>query len=415
MTLYRNFIILTFGLYWIHAWPFTESAWYESPSSTVWAQTQKTSETEPVIIEEANTLKATGVDETFDLSGHVRLRHGETLLTSDHVLYHRLNGVVTLDGQVRMMRDNSTLLADQATYYEKNQYALGIGTVRLDDHAEGTTLTGDRAEYYHKPRWAIVTGQPQMRREYDENEVVITGQRLEYYFSETDTLVQAIAQDSVTVVDHNEGVTVTCQRMEYFRSSEQANFSGGPQLLKQEAGAEYDIIVTGKEMTYDFNKKIAVVYDSVYIVRGPLKGICDTIRYDSELQQIHMITNPVIWGANSEIRGDDILLTLDNDNVSTATITGRAIGAYAPTDSVGVERSRIEGRKMRVEFDSTSVRTITATQNATSTYQPSESAGGPPGSNVVSAKKITIDLDHGKLLRVSAEGSVEGVYRALPD
>ena len=413
LTLYSYFIIFIAGIYGITGFPFAEFQGQNQPDFIAWAQIEQASETEPVVIEEADYLKATGVDETFDLVGHVRLRHGETVLTSDRVLYHRLDGVVTLDGQVRITRENSTLLADHATYYEKNQYAFGTGGVRLDDLSEGTTLTGEQAKYHHKPRWAIVTGRPRMKRQIGENEVVITGQRLEYYFAEADTLVQAIAQDSVTVTDYNEGVTITCQRTEYFRTREWAHFSGDPRLVKKESDAEYDIIVTGKEMTYDFNKKTAIVYDSVRIVRGPLQGLCDTIRYDSARQQIHMISNPVIWDANSEIRGDDILLELEDNKVSQATITGRAIGAYAPNDSADVKRSSIEGRKMLVAFDGASVRTITAFQNATSTYHPSESAGGPPGSNVVRAKQITIELDHGKLLNISAEGSVEGTYRAL--
>jgi lipopolysaccharide export system protein LptA len=365
---------------------------------------------EPIVVEHADTWQATGVDERFDLEGNVRIRHGAATLTSDRVRYDRVHGELVLDGRVRMQRERTELTADHVVYYEQDRYAVGMGAVRLVDLEEGTTLTGTRAEYFHRPRRAVLTGSPRLDRKHKDDDVVITGRRLEYFFARPDSGARAVARDSVTVVDRTERITVTCQEAEYLKSSERAFLSGAPRLVKHPADGEHDIVVTGKRMVYAFSNKQADVYDSVLITRGTLYGTCDTVFYASDQQQVHMRGTPVIRDLHSEILGDDILLALDEESVSRAVITGHAMGAY--TSEAHRPKSTIQGRQMVVEFDRDAVRTITATQNAVSEYHPSASETGPPGRNVVRASRITILLDRGKLVRVTAEGSVDGTYRA---
>ncbi len=365
---------------------------------------------EPVRIEEAGALKATGVDEIFDLSGFVRLLHGSTVLSSDRVHYDRLNGIVRLTGNVRMVREGSTLQADEATYYESDQKAVGIGRVRLSDATDDVVLTGDRMEYTQYPHFAVATGQPDMTWRQGERKITIEGRRLEYYFTESNTLFKVLAKDSVVVVDEGEGVRILCDNVEYFKSTESARFTGSPRLFKDHESADSDIVVTGKGMNYTFGDRSAEVFDSVRVVRGPLEGECDTLRYDSEGQKIDLLSNPVVRSAFSEISGDKIVLELVDGRVSKAVVTGQATGSYAGVDSEGSERSTIEGRSMVVDFDGEAVRTITASGNAVSTYIPSTLESGPSGHNVVRAKEIVIELEGGEPVKVSAEGGVEGSY-----
>ncbi len=365
---------------------------------------------EPVRIEEAGLLKATGVDEVFDLSGFVRLLHGSTELTSDSVSYDRLNGVVHLSGNVRMNRDGSTLQADEATYYESDRRALGTGRVRLNDETDGVVLTGGRVEYTRDPHRAVATDQPEMTWQQSDGRITIEGLRLEYYFTETNTLLKALAKDSVVVVDEGEGIEITCDQVEYFKETESAGFAGSPRMRKRHEGADGDIVVTGKGMTYTFGDRTAEVFDSVRVVRGHLEGECDTLRYDSAGQKIDLLGNPVVRSALSEISGDQIMLELVDGHVSKAVVTGQATGSYSAVNAEETERSTIEGRNMVVVFDGESVRTITASGNAVSTYNPTTLESGPSGHNVVRAKEIVIEMEKGKPVRVSAEGGVDGSY-----
>ena len=365
---------------------------------------------DPVQIDEAGVLKATGIDEIFDLSGFVRLLHGSTVLTSDRVRYDRMNGIVRLIGNVRMVREGSTLQADEATYYERDQRAVGTGRVRLNDETDGVVLTGDRMEYSHDPHRAVATGQPDMTWQQENSKITIEGRRLEYYFTESNTLLKALAEDSVVVVDDGEGVRITCDHVEYFKSTESARFTGAPRLLKRHESADSDIVVTGKGMTYTFGERTAEVFDSVRVVRGPLEGTCDTLRYDSEGQKIDLLSNPVIRSAFSEISGERIVLELVGGKVARAVVTGQATGSYAAGDVDESQRSTIEGRSMVVDFRGESVKSITASGNAVSTYNPSTLESGPSGHNVVRAKEIVIELDGGEPVKVSAEGGVDGTY-----
>ena len=388
---------------------------------------------EPVQIEEADSLRATGLDEIFDLLGSVRLLHGSTVLTSDRVRYDRLNGIVHLAGNVRMIRETSTLTGDAAVYYENDLTAVATGRVRLEDALDGVALTGIRMVFTQEPHRAVATGEPDMTWQQDESRINIEGRRLEYYFTESNTLLKAVAQESVVVVDEREEVTIYCDRAEYFKETESARFSGEPRLIKRQENDESDIVVTGISMTYTFDNRAAEVFDSVKVVKGTLEGICDTLRYDSEGQKIDLISNPVIRSAHSEITGDEIVLEMEDGKVTKALVTGNAVGSYAAEKSEGTarsgqagqagqagqgdqaSRSTIEGRSMVVDFAGESVRTITAQGNAVSTYNPTTLESGPAGHNVVRAKEIVIELDGGELVKVNADGGVDGTYLTPED
>lgn len=406
------------------------------------AQAKGQERREPVQIEEAGSFRATGVDEVFDLAESVRLKHGETVLTSDRVNYDRVNGIVRLFGNVRMIRGTTTLTADAAVYYEQDQRAIGAGRVRLDDALDGVVLTGNRMVFTQDPHRAVATGNPNMTWRQNESRINIEGFRLEYYFTETSSLLKALARESVIVVDEGEGVTIYCDHAEYFKATDSARFSGKPQLVKRLEGDEGEIVATGKGMTYAFEDRTADVFDSVSVVKGTLEGICDTLHYDSGGQQIDLLGNPVIRSVHSEITGDEIILEMEDGEVARALVTGNARGSYAAEganqaaaqvdqaddlaekaeqagqdDQAGqagqadqAGRSTIEGRSMIVDFEGESVRMITAQGNAVSTYNPSALDRGPTGHNVVRAKEIVIELDEGEPLKVNADGGVDGSY-----
>lgn len=395
---------------------------------------------EPVQIEEAGSFRATGVDEVFDLAESVRLKHGDTVLTSDRVNYDRLKGIVHLFGNVRMIRGTTTLTADAAVYYEQDQRAIGAGQVRLDDTLDGVVLTGSRMVFTQDPHRAVATGKPNMTWRQNESRINIEGFRLEYYFTETNSLLKALAEESVIVVDEGEGVTIYCDHAEYFKATDSARFSGDPRLVKRLEGDEGEIVANGKGMAYAFEDRTADVFDSVSVVKGTLEGICDTLRFDSEGQQIDLLGNPVIRSVHSEITGDEIILEMEDGEVIRALVTGNARGSYTAEEQEGTNladdvadrtagqadnqtdqtdqaeqaeqanRSTIEGRSMVVDFEGESVRMITAQGNAVSTYNPSALEGGSTGHNVVRAKEIVIELNEGEPVKVNADGGVDGSY-----
>ena len=373
-------------------------------------------QSDPIDVRHADTWRGTGVDDVSHLVGNVWIVHGETTLKSDYVQYRKKKGQLILDGKVEIERDQTTLFAEHVVYYKKDRHAEASGGVRIVDTEEGITLTGTDGDYFHRAHYAEITGSPRLTRYKEDEEVLITGQRLEYYFADSDTAIRAVVQDSVTVTDMSEQITVTCDRVDYSRVPEQALITGSPRLVKQQAHGEEKIVVTGKRMVYSFAEKHVDVYASVTITRGPLEGVCDTLTYVRE--EAHLIGRPVLREGNNDIAGDDILLTLKEDSVTQAVVTGRAKATYAPEGGTEVaqkrpaqQKSTLEGRTLTVAFDGETIKEIIASQNARSKYQPSETVSeGPPGHNRISASEITVTLDRGQLIKVSARGGVIGTY-----
>ena len=307
-------------------------------------------QTDPIDVRHADTWRGTGVDDVSYLVGNVWIVHGETTLKSDYVQYRKKNGQLILDGKVEIERDQTTLFADHVVYYEKDRHAEASGGVRIIDTEEGITLTGADGDYYHRTHYAKITGSPRLTRHREDEEVLITGRRLEYYFADSDTARRAVVRDSVTVTDLSEQITVTCDRVDYSRVPEQALITGSPRLVKQETYGQEEIVVTGKRMVYSFAEKHVDVYASVTITRGVLVGVCDTLAYVRE--QAHLTGRSVLREGNNDIAGDDILLTLKEDTITQAVVTGRAKATYAPEDSTEVSQKRPAQRRRRGGFPS---------------------------------------------------------------
>ena len=135
----------------------------------------------------------------------------------------------------------------------------------------------------------------------------------------------------MVVADDDEGFRIYCDRVEYFKSTDSALFTGKPRLAKRKhhQDNDIDIALTGTSMTYTFGERTVNVFNSVRITRGALVGECDTLRYHSEGQKIELQSNPVIRSNFSEIAGENIILNLVEGRVARAVVTGRAIGSYA--------------------------------------------------------------------------------------
>lgn len=380
------------------------------------AQAETPAPSSSIVVEHADTWRGTSVDEQFDLIGHVRITHGQTTLTCEQARYVRSQGEITLTGHVRVIHRDAMLSAEHVVYFGRDRRAIAQRAVEIIDPKEGTSIACAKAEYFLSPRRAVLTGAPRLVRAHKNNEIIITGRRLEYFFAEADSVKRAVAQDSVTVIDRNERITVTCHRAEYTRTPERAMLTGQPRLVKAVQGPDRDVVVAGTQMMYAFAEKRADAQGSVTLTRGQLHGRCERITYFSQEKRAVLIGGPVLWEGTNELRGQEVVLHLAEETVTQAVITGNAAGSYAPVDSATgqVERkSTIQGRILTVSFDRDTVREITASQNATSLYHPSSRQDtGSRRPNRISATQITLFLDRGRLLRVVAEGSVVGTYQA---
>lgn len=375
-----------------------------------------TAQSDPVEVKHADTWRGTGVDDVFHLEGNVSIVHGETTLSSDYVRYRKVLGELTLDGHVIIVRRGTIMSADHVVYLEDDRHAIARGSVVIVDEQQGLTLEGRQGHYFQEEEYAIMTGSPQLFRSAEGQDLSISGRQLAYYFAGPDSARRAVVTDSVTVHDRIEKIRVTCDRVDYTRQPEEALITGSPRLVKYQSDSDKQVVVTGNRMVYRMTEKLADVFGTVVVTRGDLSATCDTLHYTTEWA--HLAGGPLLQEGNNEMGGEDIFLTLEDDSVTEAVVAGNARALYAPvtsqeeSSSDNVPRSTIEGRTLTIQFHEESVREIRATQNAASVYQ---SAGGvspegPLGSNSVRASEITILLDEGQLVNVSARGAVTGIY-----
>jgi len=364
-----------------------------------------------VRIEEAGILRGTSTDEILELSENVRLSHGNTKLNAERVIYNRIKGLLQLTGSVTIVRNSTTFMADEVTYQEANQIMVGSGKVMLKDSVEAMTLMGGKVEYSQDPHQAIATVKPKMKWGQAKGDITITGDYLEYHFTEFNTLLKAFAKGSVVFHDVREEISISSDSLEYFKPTETARFNGSPEFIKLAETPQANIVVKGETMIYNFDKRSAEVFDSVSIVRGLVGGKCDTLIFDNSKKQVDLLGDPVVQNSDSQLRGQRIVLEFKEDTIMNALVHGHASGSYTVQKTNERYYSTISGDNVIVKFDGETVKELTVLGEALSTYEIA-TVGNDNNSkpNEIHANKIIIRFEQGQPVEMDADGNVTGIY-----
>ncbi|MGM0649812.1 MAG: OstA-like protein [Bacteroidota bacterium] len=159
------------------------------------------------------------------------------------------------------------------------------------------------------------------------------------------------------------------------------------------------------------NFRVVKTYYKAQIFKHDMQGRCDSLIYKERDSMITMYSEPVLWSAESQIKGDTIELFLKNNNADSLNVLQNAI-IVMQEDSIRF--SQISGKNMYAKIKNNELRRIFIPSNAkTIYYVRDEETEEIIGVNKETSSEMTIYRNEGKIQRIAYNGKPDGAL--LPD
>jgi lipopolysaccharide export system protein LptA len=158
-----------------------------------------------------------------------------------------------------------------------------------------------------------------------------------------------------------------------------------------------------------------MAHNGVKIFQNKLQGQCDSLIYDKNKDVLEMYNSPILWANKGELKGDTILVFLNDSTVERAEIFENASALFL-VDTVGYF-NQIAGRKIIAWMKENEVTRADAQGNAQTVYyieQADENDSNititRSGMNRLYASDLRVYLDSGEVVSITYFDRPEGVF-----
>jgi lipopolysaccharide export system protein LptA len=123
------------------------------------------------------------------------------------------------------------------------------------------------------------------------------------------------------------------------------------------------------QTTDSLSKNIINAVNNVVIINANAVGICDSIYYNEGDSIIKLRKTPIIWNEDTQLSGDTINMTLDNNNIDKIYLKNNAL-VITKHDSIHFDQ--LSGKEITADFVKNDIHEIFIDKNAQTLYYPSE-------------------------------------------
>ncbi len=258
--------------------------------------------------------------------------HGPTTITSDssyiyceNGVYNTITDIARFERNARLYDDNKYLTGDSLYYEKATEFGEAFGNVFIHDTLEDYFITGGYGRYLGDSDSAFVTLEPVYSIVQSNDTLHIHG----------DTLFSTIATDSL----------------------------GDFRQLK--------------------------VFHRVRIFKTDIQGWCDSLSYSTRDSTFKMYYDPILWNDSTQITGDTIFMSINNDEMDSLKVFGNAF-IISIVDSI--KHDQIKGRKMFGKFYDNDLRRVYVDGNGQTLYYPKDDKGEFIGMNKSISSNIIVLL-----------------------
>lgn len=328
---------------------------------------------------------------------------GLELIHADKTIGTNKNGeqLRIFTGNVHFQQDTVDMYCQKAVYYDDRDKAEFIGDVLINDGHR--TLTADKIEYYPQSKLAVCIGRVAIKGPTDSLYA-------EYFTYNFDT-EKTIAKKNLYILDEENNVQIWGMSGIYEPDKNHSLVKENARLAKIDTASGDTLIITAYQLEY-FNsggeKTRAIATDSVVIIQGALKAVCDTAVYFTEKEIIWLNHNPIAWYEDSELSGVKMKVLLDSLKIKNIFIYDRA-KAKSLADSLKEKYNVLRGKDIEFQIEKNKPKTIIAKDNASSVYYLKDEETDQ-GINYATSDTIVVNFFEGELDSIKILGGAEGIF-----
>ena len=379
-----------------------------------------------------------GNTETAFLSGNVRARDQEYKLTTKALEYDTKAGRATYrnGGKIESIAGNETITSRVGYFYPDTKDFFFKGNV--DYRGSDIKMTTDTLQYsyirrkvnffgpttIYKDSTVITCSKGWYRTDKEEGELmnnatVTQGSQLiksdTLYYQPQKELV--IGKGNVYLEDSIEKFQFQGDYL-YKNDMKKRTFLTGHALAvkadkKDSLFLHADTLFTIGDSIDETSRIMA--HKGVKIFQNKLQGQCDSLIYDKNKDVLEMYNSPILWANKGELKGDTILVFLNDSVIERAEIFENASALFL-VDTVGYF-NQIAGRKIIAWMTENEVTRADAQGNAQTVYyieQTDENDSNititRSGMNRLYAGDLRVYLDSGEVVSITYFDRPEGVF-----
>ena len=159
------------------------------------------------------------------------------------------------------------------------------------------------------------------------------------------------------------------------------------------------------------NNRIRAYHD-VRIFKTDLQGVCDSLIFEEHLERLTLLKDPVMWSEKSQISGDTLILTLQDNALHRLEVLRNAM-IVSEVDSIAY--NQIAGRDLYGYFEENQLVRMDVNGNGRVVYYPeSADPNAPPvGLNRSDCSNLRIFFEDNQIRRIALLQQVGGAFHPL--
>lgn len=161
--------------------------------------------------------------------------------------------------------------------------------------------------------------------------------------------------------------------------------------------------------------KLILGHTNVQIYQNKLVAISDTATYETKKKLLKLRSNPIVWSANAELKGEKIDITISDSIIDNIFIFGKT-SALMELDS-GLYYNQMSGKELSAYFVNNQLIRINVLGNAWTILFPEEEEFTDSlvtkkrmGLNRLFSSELTIYLDSGEVTGITYFDKPDGVF-----
>ena len=333
---------------------------------------------------------------------YLSAQSGLELIHADKQVTKEVDGELLhlFEGNVHFRQDTLEMYCNNAIMYEtKNKLQFSGDVLITDSHRRLRAL---KIDYFTRDRIAYCFNHVRIKT---LNDSMYT-EYLRYNFK-TD---EAEAEKNIYIYNAENDVQIWGQKGSYNPNIKQNLIRENARFMTVDSSSGDTLDITAVQLEYFGGEdKRAIATDSVTILQGALKAICDSAVYHTETELVSLYDSPFAWYEDNKLSGKFMQAQFDSLKLKEIIVTEEA-KAVSLVDSISKRENILTGNKIHFTIENNKPKLVTATDNATSIYYLQTEDKKDQGCNYATSDTIMVYFAEGKLDSIAIKGGSEGIY-----
>lgn len=366
------------------------------------------------------------------IQGDILLKDKEMQLTTEKLHYNLSTKKASYYTGANILNGKNKLYSQKGDYFSQEKILLFKKDVHLDNPEY--TIESDTLKYNTSTEVSFFVGPTEIRSDnnfiycengwYNTQTDISQFNKNAYLWSKDQRLSgdslyynrnngYGLAVNQVEILDTLNDYLLTGEWAEYFEKQDSSIITQNTLLtLMME---EDSLFLHGDTIKGTINKdgeRFIKAYDNVQFFSDDLQGKCQYLTYSMADSSIRMYHRPVLWSAEQQLSGTDIILQLSNNELKELQLLENAFISSKGTDKLF---NQIKGKEMFGQFRNNTLHTIEVLGNGETVYVLKDEQDKISGVNTVSCSEMKIYVKDKGIRRISFQNQPDATLYPLAD